>query len=122
MLKDSFYTLNDLNADDHSISAVLKLNPAHEIFKGHFPQQPVVPGVCLMQIIKEVLHETLKRDIQLKKAANLKFISPVDPGQNPVLNLTLNYQKTEENLIKVNGTIQAGDTGCFKFQEVFAVV
>ena len=28
------------------------LNPQHAIYNGHFPQQPVVPGVCMLQMIK----------------------------------------------------------------------
>ena len=33
------------------------LNPQHAIYSGHFPQQPVVPGVCMLQIIKRVHRE-----------------------------------------------------------------
>lgn len=33
------------------------LNPQHAIYSGHFPQQPVVPGVCMLQIIKECIEK-----------------------------------------------------------------
>ena len=33
------------------------LNPQHVIYNGHFPQQPVVPGVCMLQIIKECIEK-----------------------------------------------------------------
>lgn len=122
MLKGSFYTLNDLKAEGNSITAALELNRDHGIFKGHFPGQPVVPGVCLMEMTKEVLQEVLKKGIRLKKAANLKFISPVDPSQSSVLSIVLTYQETEESEIKVIGSMQAGDTVCFKFQELFGLI
>ena len=31
------------------------VDPAREIFKGHFPGQPVAPGVCLLGLVKEAL-------------------------------------------------------------------
>jgi len=122
MLKGNFYNLNNLKAEGNSVTATLELNPAHEIFKGHFPGQPVVPGVCLMQMVKEVLQEALKTEIRFKKATNLKFINPVDPNQSPILGLTLNYKQTEEGQISINGNMQAGDIICFKFQELFELV
>lgn len=53
MLLQDFYTLEQLTetgANKHE--ATIDINPAHEVFKGHFPDNPVMPGVCMMQIIK----------------------------------------------------------------------
>ena len=50
MLKD-FYTLNTLQQiAANTYLCTLTLNAEHPIFKGHFPNNPVTPGVCMMQI------------------------------------------------------------------------
>jgi 3-hydroxyacyl-[acyl-carrier-protein] dehydratase len=118
MLKDNFYTIQGFDSDD---IVLLGLNADHEIFSGHFPGQPVVPGVCLMQMVKEVLEERLQLKTRLKQAANLKFISPVDPRATPELQLNLSYGQSEDGLIKASGSIKSGEIVCFKFQGNFVV-
>ena len=54
MLKD-FYTLNTLQQiAANTYLCTLTLNAEHPIFKGHFPNNPVTPGVCMMQIVKNL--------------------------------------------------------------------
>lgn len=120
MLKDDFYLITDLQSSEGTITATLKINPAHKIFKGHFPGQLVVPGVCLMQIVKEVLEVQLKKSLILGKADFLKFINPVIPNQDQLLQLKLKYILPENQLIKISATITAGATAYFKFQGYFA--
>lgn len=118
MLKENFYTIQELDSNG---VAILELNAAHQIFGGHFPGQPVVPGVCLMQMVKEVLEERLQTKTRLTQAANLKFISPVDPRATPELQLKLSYGQSEDGLIKASGSMKSGEIVCFKFQGNFVV-
>ena len=119
MLKDNLYTIQEL---DNKGIAILELNAGHQIFSGHFPGQPVVPGVCLMQMGKEILEERLQIKTRLKQAANVKFISPVDPRVISQLHLNLSYTQLEDGAIKASGNIKSGETVCFKFQGSFVVV
>ena len=59
MLQGNFFTINHIHQDENSVKASIELNPVHPIFEGHFPQTPVVPGVCMMQMVKEVLRNHL---------------------------------------------------------------
>ena len=67
---NDLYTLKDVQEDsvNKQIKIQITLNPAHEIFKGHFPGNPVMPGVCTVQIVKELLSAHLKKDLVLKKS------------------------------------------------------
>ena len=54
MLLDNFYTILSSESSDSTIWTIqIKLNPGHPVYQGHFPEHPVVPGVCLLQLIKE---------------------------------------------------------------------
>ena len=60
MLLKDFYTLAELDkSDTENLKAIIDLNKDHEVYKGHFPGNPVVPGVCLTQLIKEVMETYL---------------------------------------------------------------
>ena len=51
MLSGSFLQVSQVNHQEGNITGEILFNEAHDIFKGHFPSIPVVPGVCMMQAI-----------------------------------------------------------------------
>lgn len=71
-----------------TLTATLTFDPGHRIFAGHFPDQPVVPGVTMMQIVRELLEtHVLHRKAMVSRADSLKFLTMIDP--------------------RINGTVQA---------------
>jgi 3-hydroxyacyl-[acyl-carrier-protein] dehydratase len=118
MLKDYFYTVTTLSHQENIILADLELNSNHEIFTGHFPGQPVVPGACMLQIVKELLSNALQAPYHLKKADHLKFIAPVDPRVTDDLQMKLTY-KTMDTALQVTGSLTANGVVCFKVQGLF---
>ena len=54
-------------------------------FQGHFPGKPILPGVCLIQAmlsLSEAYHRIPIRLVELKTA---KFIAPVLPGEDIIM-------------------------------------
>jgi 3-hydroxyacyl-[acyl-carrier-protein] dehydratase len=121
MLKDSLYSVISIDEQEVSISAVVKLNATHPIFKGHFPDQPVLPGACMLQMLKELLQQALKTKIRLKKADQLKFLSPVDPVMNDMLEVNISYFVTEDD-ITANALMKIGNNICLRFKGVFIIL
>ena len=115
---DDIFGIDALTHTDGVIKADLSINPGSSIFKGHFPGQPVVPGACMLQIVKEVLESALGYAVQLKKAGNLKFIGMIDPVATTSVQLELGY-KIEEALINIAGKLSDGDRVCFKMSATF---
>lgn len=88
-LKNKLYTIADRQHEGETTRFSLNLNAAHEIYGAHFPGEPVTPGVCLVQMAGELLEECLGRKLQLKKAVNVKFLSPVSPVMTPFVRFTV---------------------------------
>ncbi len=112
------FIIDDLTHTDGLIKASLSINADSPIFKGHFPGQPVVPGACMLQIVKEVLGSALDQSLQLKKGDNLKFIGMIEPGQTNAIVLEIGYKLVADR-ISVNAKLVDGDRVCFKFQGTF---
>jgi 3-hydroxyacyl-[acyl-carrier-protein] dehydratase len=115
MLKNDFYTVEGLSTTDDSMSCTVRFNPAHEIFKGHFPGQPVVPGVCMIQMVKEMLGEHLGKPMFLRSTGQVKFLQLITPNISPVLNLSW---KQEGHSYIVTASFK-GDTDLFKLMGTF---
>lgn len=121
MLKDSFYTIASISHQDNTILAELQFMSEHDIFAGHFPGQPVVPGACMLQIVREVLSDNLNAPYRLKTASNLKFIAPVDPRMVDEAELKLTY-KTVEIGLQVTAVLNTNGVVCFKMQGIWVSV
>ena len=101
------------------IYATLLINENNQIFDGHFPGQPVLPGACMLQILKEVFEETLNRQYQLRKADQIKFLTLIDPRITTILQLNISYKPTDNNSIYIVADMIAGEAICFKFKGYF---
>ena len=110
MLVPDFYTIQKTEAMDGFIKSTIRLNPNHAVYKGHFPGQPVVPGVIQLQIIKEILEESIGQQLLISHVSSAKYLRIVTPDTSPELMITIQYSKTEEDEIKVNALIGALET------------
>lgn len=121
MLLKDFYTIVELDSSDkENIKAIIDLNKDHEVYKGHFPGNPVVPGVCLTQLIKEVMEKVENKELSLVYADNIKFMAVVNPEINNRLQIDLKVKyDTEQNLIKVSSVTHFNDQVFYKFKGNF---
>lgn len=118
MLTDPIFKILSINSTEGLISTALEVDINHEIFNGHFPEQPVVPGACMVQLVKDILEKRLDKTLQLKIANNLKFLELINPQVITNLQLQLSYI-IEDEWVRVNGDLVAEDVVYFKFQGIF---
>lgn len=98
MLRNKFYelkTLKPVGDSDNEFEAVVRLNKDSEIFKGHFPDNPVAPGVCMVQILKELTSKITKTKLTMQSASNIKFMALINPELTPDVKFTIHI--TQEN-------------------------
>ena len=93
MLLHSFYDIVQSNQEDRY---VIQFNAQHPIFSGHFPEHPIVPGACLVQIAEDLLSEHLNRAVTFTAIHNLKFRQPVYPDHT--VTYELKPGKTENTI------------------------
>ncbi len=67
--------------------AALLIDVAHPIFAGHFPGEPIVPGVMLLEWVVRETAATVGRDAERLRIREAKFFEPLKPAQEAELYL-----------------------------------
>ena len=119
MLAGDFFTITTITSADDNISATLQLNPAHRIFEGHFPGQPVVPGVCMIQMIKEILESAIGKKTRLIKSEQVKFLAMIDPRVDKIIKATLKYTTSHAEEFYVTASLANDTTTFLKLKGIF---
>lgn len=78
----------------------------HPCLPGHFPGQPVVPGVLMLDHIASCLQK--HKGIELQRIASVKFLAPLLPEERAMLQVRIEgirvrFRLTRENIILVSG-------------------
>ncbi|MCC6462177.1 MAG: hydroxymyristoyl-ACP dehydratase [Saprospiraceae bacterium] len=107
LLLHHFYDILDSAPD--GAEATLSLRPEHPIFEGHFPGLPVVPGVCMVQMTKELLERSLGRPTQLATARNIKFLSVLNPEENKTVRFGLRVLSETPEQLGVEAKLSSPD-------------
>lgn len=124
MLLKDFYSVVSLDkADEKNYVVCIRLNKNHEIFKGHFPDNPVTPGVCMMQIVKELTERFTGKKLFMSQVSNVKFMALINPELHPELKLEMSVD-TDLELAqsKVKTTAVYEDTVALKMNTTFKIV
>ena len=120
-LLHDFYSVDTFTAEGSNVSASVSLNSTHAVFQGHFPGNPVTPGVCMMQIIKALAERWATRPLMLQKARNVKFMAIINPHQHPNIQVDLDVEE-KDGLLTVRSTTSFENTTALKFSGVFQIV
>lgn len=120
ILQNSLYHVIDKTSDGMEQRYTIRLDATHFIYQAHFPGQPVTPGVCVIQIAKELLEDCLDVTVDLQKVNNVKFLSVLSPVDNEEVEYDFSSVSfdTEDNTIKTKVLVRAGDTVCAKLSFV----
>ena len=106
ILLNDFYSILHQESTAGSVKAKVSINKAHKIFEGHFPGLPVVPGVCMVQMVREILEVSVSKTLRIETADNIKFLSVIDPRQHGEVSASIDYTEAD-NVFSINATLFA---------------
>jgi 3-hydroxyacyl-[acyl-carrier-protein] dehydratase len=85
-------------------------------FQGHFPDHPILPGVCKMQAVLLLLQEWYQKEIRLKEIVMAKFLSPVSCGEELIFECREVKKTGDEILVKAFVTSNKKKVSEFKLR------
>lgn len=115
ILLNDFYTILQKLPEPGAVKAKIAINKKHAILEGHFPGLPIVPGVCMLQIVREIMEVNSGKELKLTEADNMKFLSVINPEENSEVEVVVNYTEEGEKF-SINATLFAGTITFFKLK------
>lgn len=73
---------------------------------------PIVPGVCLIHIVKSAISHSRGKEVVLPKIRECKFLSAINPTVDN--RFTLDFSLSEEN--ELQAALFVGTTQCMKLK------
>jgi 3-hydroxyacyl-[acyl-carrier-protein] dehydratase len=121
MLLNKLYKITGLheNTDTSGFMAEIELNPRHPLFEGHFQGNPILPGVCTVQIIKELLEQSVQKPLRMTKAANIKYLGFVNPLTMPLLTFQFQVKSADASTISCFAFVSARGVSVCSFKGEF---
>lgn len=105
MLKDKYYSIVSNSYSDNDKLVKIELHKNHPVYRGHFPNKPVSPGVFGLQMIKECIEETLGKQVMITVISQLKFINVMTPENNTILDIEYNINEKCDRTYTVTANI-----------------
>ncbi len=85
-MKTEWHSFSDITRNpDNSITAEIYLNEESSWFSGHFPGDPILPGVAQILFVFDII-QSVNEGMSLKNVKRVKFRSLVRPGDSLRLN------------------------------------
>ena len=108
ILKNNLYKISASNIEEKSFN--LELVPDCVIYQAHFPEQPITPGVCIIQIASELLNELLQTEYKLTTVSNAKFLAVINPLDAAFVTYTFNKLVFDEDTKTAKASVVVGNT------------
>jgi len=121
MVPDHFYRhikTEELIPSQNYIFSVI-LNSDHPLYKGHFPQQPIVPGVLMVALVKDLLENILAQKLLLVNARNIKYINMLIPDGEMIITINTQIDQSNSESVRVSGSISHLDKVFCKYKLEF---
>lgn len=111
LLRNNLYTISQKEINGLNGCFTIELNSSHFIYLAHFPEEPITPGVCIVQIGQELLELLLEENclkkyrLEIKKVKNVKFLSVISPKNNTTIVYTMKKVEMSEDAMEVKAQI-----------------
>ena len=88
LFQNNFYTVKSEDLSESTANFNIELNGDHKIFEGHFPDNPIVPGVVIVEamaqtagvVVSENLINNDDKSVLFMSINKAKFRKPVLPN------------------------------------------
>lgn len=93
----NFFIITNCETNNTSTADIrLRINPSCEVFKGHFPGFPVVPGVCSMETVKECAEKVIGHHTFMRNIIQCRFRNLIEPSKVEELTVKIDFSEIED--------------------------
>ena len=110
-LKNNIYKIIGKEDESGVVDYTIQLIPSCFIYQAHFPGEPITPGVCIVQIGKELVEYLLteqtsqSQSLEIIKVKNVKFLSIISPNEAKQLVYQIKKMELSEDKTKIEAQV-----------------
>ena len=76
-----WHSIKNLKQSDfHEISATCEIDPDSPWFSGHFPGEPILPGIAQLGIVLETIEQSMKQKLVVSDVSRVRFKQIIRAG------------------------------------------
>lgn len=110
MFKDELFTIISEEKTDNKADFTIRLNRQHPIYSGHFPNEAITPGVCIVQMAVDLFSHLMQGKYQLLRAKNVKFLQIIRPDEHETVCYQISWEPLEDQAYAIKAVVSNGDT------------
>lgn len=98
-LQDNYFTIRKIsypNSDTRHGRFKINLLADHPVYEGHFPGEPVCPGVCSLQMVKECAQLMAHEKFLISYIKQYRLLEVMAPQKNPELMVEIHLEQGEK--------------------------
>ena len=104
-----FKLLHTQRQDDAMVTFHVALLPDCDVYRGHFPGNPVCPGVCCMQMIRECAETFLGKSLHQPTVSQCRFVTLMTPAACPEVDIKMEILAATGSAFTVKATVSDSD-------------
>lgn len=108
MLIKDYYIIESVAQQEGKAVFQISLNPQCQVYEGHFPGEPVSPGVCNIQMIKECAEQVAGKSLFLSNLQQCRLTTLVTPLAHPQVEVTIQLEE-KGGAYKLKATLGKGE-------------
>lgn len=98
---------NKIKAEKERFTASFCFNKNLDVFKGHFPDMPILPGVMQLEMVRCTLEKNTGSAYRIKKIRKAKFSGQIRPEE--LINVAVVLQQTDEDDLHAKAVLEVNN-------------
>lgn len=112
----TLYRYKNIIETDQDLSCDIEIYADHEVFLGHFPEHPVLPGVCMIEMMVDRISQHFGRRYRLQTSSMIKFVGMWLPQETTSAYMLISYEELVDQIKVKNCVISSENNTHFKFK------
>ncbi|MDR0395087.1 MAG: beta-hydroxyacyl-ACP dehydratase [Tannerella sp.] len=114
-LLNDYFKIDGRTAENGETLFSITLLPEYKAYAGHFPGNPVSPGVCNIQMMKECAEQLAGKPLFLGYISQCRLSAVITPQITPQLQIRMQLSGTDD-MYKVCATVCDDTTKYIEFK------
>ncbi len=106
LLDNRFYKILKEKSDGQQGTYTVAILPDCNVYDGHFPGNPVCPGVCNIGTIKECAIRLTGKELRIKTIKQCRLTAIATPTVCPEVTIAISATPTDESTYTIQATVK----------------